>query len=421
MVRLFVSSFTVMMAGTGCGFLLHLFLAKILSADGYGVYNFILSITMIISLIALFGLPSGVVRFIAGYLESEDERPKIRQLIRFSILFTSVLGILLGAIIYAGLYFTGFADEYPVAALLAGFVMVPVTVWQRLNSGILRGFHKTTLSVAYETLFRELGLLLVVVALYAGGVHLSGGDQALWLMTGVMVLIILFSQIQIERETPPGQQTAEKGQWKSWLIISAPMMLTVAFQRIMKRIDLIFIGIMLGPASTGIYALMIHFADGATIASKSALAVFSPKAAAAYSANDLKALKHIYKLALVLVCASTITFAVLEILLVPYILPLIGETYMEGFNALLIILGWYIIATLFGPASNLMIMSNYERPAMWITMLSAFLNIVLNPAFIYLYGIEGAAFVTGFVVALRNALSAAYVYRKGLLSDKLSA
>lgn len=419
MVRLFASSFMVMMSGTGAGFLLHLLLAKLLSPDGYGVYNFILSVTMIISLVSLFGLPSGVVRFIAGYMDNEHQRPKIRSLIRFSVLFTTSFSVILGALVYGAMYLFGISDAYPVESLLAGFALVPLTVLQRLNVGILRGFHKTTLSVAYETLFRELGILLLVTGLIALGFHLEYGVQALMMMVAVMIVIIGASFAQIAKEIPKGDTKAEAGSWKDWLRISAPMMLTVAFQRIMKRVDLIFIGIMLGPASAGIYALMVHFADGATIASKSALSVFSPKAAAAYKQGNTSELRRVYIWALAFVCGSSIIMAAAEFVIVPYILPYIGDGYMAGFNSLLILLGWYIIATLFGPASNLMIMSQYERAAMWMTIISALINITLNPLFIYHYGIEGAAFVTGFVVALRNILSAAYVYRKGILSDKV--
>ncbi|MAF97837.1 MAG: hypothetical protein CMH26_04300 [Micavibrio sp.] len=415
--RLF-SSFGMMGLGTGLGFIVHIGLAHLLDAHEYGVYNFIYSVAMIVCLVALMGMSSAITRFIASYHIDDMQRHKIRQVIGFSVIFTSILGLILGAIVFAVMALSGKAHEYGNVALFVGFLSVVPMTLIRQNSGILRGFHKTTASVAYETVAREAGMLAIVIGLYALGIKLTSGVGALLVMCVALTIAITLSFYQIYKLLPPKADTHPKQSiedWKEWISVSFPMMLMAAFQRLMKRIDLIFIGLMLGPAEAGIYALMVNFADGSTIASKAALSVFAPKIAADFAKGDHASMRKDYNLARLFIASTSIIAALILIFAGGFIIPLIGEQYMEGYNTLLIFLGFYVFTVLWGPASNVMMMTRYEKQAMWQTKATAILNIALNPILIYHFGMEGAAFATGLSIMTRNLLSCHFVYKKGVL------
>ena len=417
MLRLFLSSFSVVMIGTGFAFLSQLLLARFLSVEEYGVYSFIFSLSLLLSVISLFGLQNGLVRLIPTLQNNSEDAPKIRRLIGFSRALTFVLACLFGAAVYGVLYLSGIAAKYPEETLMIGALLVPLMVLLRLNAAILRGFEKPSLSLLYETTLREALMFIVLAALFLMAQPLASGATALTILICVLALSVAvsFAQCAYSLKYQSTSRRVSRDDYKSWLKTSLPMMFIIFAQRFLRRADVLFLGLIVSPALVGAYAIAAQFSEAASMGQKGVFAVFSARAARHYQGGEIEELKALYKKMQFYGAASCGIISVAIALLAPYLYDFFGVGYDAGYFALLILMAGMFINVCFGPIGLLMIMSEFEVRAMKITFYAMIGNIVLNPFAIYFYGLEGAAMTTSLFLVLRAAMGYKYMKRQGVL------
>ena len=418
MTRLFMSSFVVILLGTGFAFISQLWLAKILPAEEYGIYSFVFSLSMLLSVFALFGFQNSAVRLIPTYMEHPEQAAAVPAFIRFSRLLTGGLALLSGVMVYGGLYLFGYTETYPVAALIIGVLLVPLMVSMRLYAAFLRGFHKSTLSVLYESTLREGLFLAVLAAVFFSGLPLTHGLAALLAMLAVQIAVSGLSALQCRRHIPPRPENnlPLRSSYRDWLSVSFPLMLVMVSQRLMRRSDIIILGLMVNPALVGAYAIAAQFSEVASISQKVVQSVFSPQAAQAYAAGNVSRLRTLYRQNLIfsVLCSGGMSLGI--VLIVPYIFAFLGDGFETAWNALLILLAGHFIMVCTGPSAALLAMTRYEKTIMNITLIAAIGNILLNIPFIYWFGLEGSAMVTAFFVVFRNVVGYIYVVRYRILT-----
>ncbi len=422
MTRLFLSSYAFTIIGVGLGFISHFALANLLDADGYGRYSFIFSTSFVLCMIAMFGFQASTVRLIPIYELDKNEHKLISALIKFSYKFATVLSLLAGTVVFGLLYAFGYAEKYTLPLLSFLFILPLLQALFYLNSGLFKAFHKAIASVLYEGIYREALMLLLIGIFLISPIGFDNAFIALTTLCTVLVLLVLSSLFhnrkfipKTESYTPtPSEFRAQK---LEWLKVSFPMMMLMVFKRLMRRIDIIILGLMVEPELVGIYALMTMLADGCAIATKPALTIFAPKAAQLFKQNKKAELKKLYNQTLWQIAGMTMLTSIIAAVLGPYIIPYFGDVYMNGYNTLLILLIGNLMTILMGPAIPLLNMAIYEKEAMKFTAIAAFLNIALNPFFIYYFSIEGAALVTAFVFILQHAMGVMFIRRHKILEQ----
>lgn len=415
MIRHYISSFTMMLAGIGMGFIVQMLLARGLGAAEYGVYNFVFALASFVAIIGAFGFETSIIRLIASLRSTPHQ---LSALLRFIRLFSTLFSALTGAAIFGALYLLGYGTHYPGTALLAGVAISVVMVLLRLNSGILRSYGHGTRSVFYEITFRESMMLMILGSLFMMGRSLPGAQEVLLIILGVYAagaLAARHAAADDTRNLPTKAHWPTREQALEWLRISFPMVMMVAARRLMQRMDIIALGLMVAPAQVGIFALATMFADAATLASRPTLAHFSPEAARLYQQGDKPALRRLFWHATGFI-ATIHGFAALVIAgLAPFIFPYFGPEFTRAIPALWILLGGIVLSAVQGPVGNLLLMTQYEGWAMRITAAMAVLNAILNPLAIYFYSIEGSAFASSVLIVLWNVLCWGVIIRKRIL------
>jgi O-antigen/teichoic acid export membrane protein len=418
MFRKFMSSFGLSAIGFGAAFGSQLLLARMLSASEYGVFSFISSLSLMIGVFALFGFQSSAVRLIAQYRADDVLRGKIAPFIGFAIFFTGVLAAVFGFIVYGGLSLTSYADVYSYRAFLIGIALIAVMVMVRLLSAFMHGFERSICSVLYETTLREVLFLLAIGAAFLMGFGVQSGADALLVLVAVSFCVMMIAGVHVHRQESGssgdfiGDRMAE---YKEWIAISFPMMLTVFAQRMMRRSDIVILGLMVSPALVGAYAIAANFADASAMGQKGVYAVFSARAARLFKAGQLEELKAFYKQMQLYGFVSVGAISVLIAAAFPFVIEWFGEAYKVGYVALLILLFGQVVNIAFGPVGMLMIMTEHEKVAMRYTGFAVLGNVIFNPLAIVFFGLEGAAFVAAFFLIVRGAVSYFFVKRQGLI------
>lgn len=407
MLRLFISSFSMVIAGLGCAFITHMILAKVLSADEYGVFSFIFSLSLIVSVFSLFGFQNAGVKIIANFSGDNKDKNYTHGFVNFTRGFTLILSVCAAGATYGILYSFGFMDKYPFEAIILGVFLTPLMVCMRLHAAFLRGFHKSTSSVIYETTLREVLVLFLLLMSLGLGLKLQSGIQALWIFIGALFIVSICSWLHAARllKTTASHNELQPEQLKGWIKLSFPMMLTIFAQRFLRRSDVIILGLMTSPALVGAYAIAAQFSEVGSIGQKGIFAIFSPRAATLFDQKKGEELKSLYrKMTLYGIFTAGAMCSVIGAC-APYVLSFFGEGFEAGYTALLILLVGQFLNVCFGPVGVLMIMTEHERSAMKFTLMAAGGNLICNPIAIYFLGLEGAAATTTFFLLLRALLS----------------
>ncbi len=420
MLRLFFSSFFIVIIGMGFGFFVQIALAKMLSVEQYGVYSFIFSLSLVLGIFSLFGFQNSAVRILPKYLNENKDTAKISSFIKFSRKFTLLLASISGFLVFGILSFTSIVDKYSEEALWVGALIVPITVFLRLNSGFLRGLHHSSLSVFFETTFREFLLLSFIILAVLLGFQLELGVQALILLTISLIVAGGISWATLCRFIRRDKSKADKKDYKNWLNISFPMMLVIFAQRLMRRSDLIILGLMMQPMMVGAYAIAAQFSEVGSISQKVVQSVFSSRASSLYTKGDHSGLKKLYIQNLAFSVFSTAIICLSIMFVMPYVLEFLGDGFEGAYDALLILLVGQFVMVCTGPSAALLAMTKYERTVMWITFAAAAGNIICNIPAIIWFGLEGAASVTAFFMVFRNILSYIFVVHYRILKAPLS-
>lgn len=417
MIRRFFSSFILVLIGLGCAFLTQAILAKTLSASEYGVFSFIFSISLLLGVFSLFGFQNSAVKIISIFQTGQSDN-KTKEFCQFSLLYSVSLALILSSVVYLILSFTNLSQTYPTQAMFLGFVMTPLMVIIRLHSAFLRGLSKSGLSVLFETSLREILFLFIILSVLIFGWGLETGFQALCYLVMALFLSSLCAWMTSwchVKNIPILKSKADWAEKKEWIKLSFPMMLIIFSQRLLRRSDIIILGLMMSPAIVGAYAIAAQFSEASSIGQKSVFAVFSPKAAALHKQGKKDELKSLFGkmqwigiISMAILCGFIISFA-------PAILNFFGEDYAIAYRSTLILLAGQFLNICFGPVGILMIMAGREKEAMRQTMTMALANIILNPIAIYFYGMEGAAIVTSVLLVYRGLTNYHDVKRNGII------
>ena len=417
MLYRFASSLSMVIAGTACAFLTHLVLAKTLDAAEYGIFSFVFSLSLLIGVFSLFGFQNSSVKIISVFQTEEKDKNKTRTFSRFAFIFTTLLAVISAIAVYTGLFLMGLAEKYPIETLALGVLITPLMVTMRLHAAFLRGFSKATLSVLYETTLREgLFLTLILLSLFFANALRTGFDVLCLFFVALFIASAaswIHARFYLNKQS--STTSASKKLKKEWITTSFPMMLVIFAQRLLRRSDIIILGLMVHPALVGAYAIAAQFSEASSIGQKGIFSIFSPQAAQLYKNKKNEELKKLYQKMQLLGVATTGAFCLVIAILAPYLLEFFGDDYTIAYTALLILLIGQFLNICFGPVGILMLMTGHEKTAMRLTIASALGNIICNPVAIYFYGITGAAITTLFFLVLRGFLSYLEMKKQKLL------
>lgn len=400
--RLFLSAAFANAIGLGLGFITHLTLAYFLPIEEYGLYSFIFSICVMISLFAGFGFHASMQRIIPSLEISAPH--KIKALIVKSRSLTALTATLCGLLVFSALYFFYF-EKNALYLAIGGFSLAFFMSLTRLQVGIFKAFKKGTLGICYDTVFREALFLLLIWGAFLGGMIIIQAAQAIYAFAIILATLFVISIIQIRHLVPPHETASvTREDMRAWLKISLPMMVLIGTQMLLHRADIVMLGFMVDIENVGAYGFAAKISQAATIIFMAGTTIFSPRAAGYFQQTNLSALRGLYKKMQTLMMVGTIMICIALYFLYPLLLHFFDPAYGQGLMAFNILIAGYCLNATLGPSSYLMVMTRHEMTIMWVTFGALFLNVILNLILIPLYGITGAAIATAISLNLRNGI-----------------
>jgi O-antigen/teichoic acid export membrane protein len=406
-------SFAVKTVGVAVVFATQVFLTRMLGTEDFGIYVYVLSWVTTLMLVAIWGWDTAAIRLVAAYAAGRNWG-LLRGLLaagRGAVLVTSV-GVA-GALAVTVWALPSTLDPNLTTVFWVGCLLLPIAAQLQLGQSTLLGFQRVVKAQLPDAVLRPAALVGSAAVLFLGFGYPATAATTLFLTaaTGLAALGIVWYWVR-ETTPPEVRLAAPETRRGEWARIALPLLLVTGFQVLMRRVDILMLGTMVGPAEAGIYAVASRVAELAAFGLIAANAVLAPMISNLHSRGRREELQKILTFATAAISLVTIVCALGVLFFGELILSIFGKDFTIGYGAMAILVVGQVVNSLAGPVGFLMTMTGHQVNAAYILGASTVLNGCLNFALIPVYGLQGAALATALAMVAWNVAMVWYVRRR---------
>lgn len=412
LIRAATGTFGLKLALTGLSLIANILLARTLGTAEYGIYAYALTWVGLLRLPAMLGLDKLLPREISIYRTKQQWKP-LRGLLKWSnvvVLATSLiiatLAALLARVLLAEI-------DSLLATLWLSLAALPLLSLTGIRQAATRGFNHIVQGQLAGSIVRPS---LFIVALVATVVVLDVDPSAELaaalniIAAACAFLVAAFLLLRILPESTNSHDPEYHG--RRWIVAATPMLLTGFLQSTSGRIDILMLGSIEGTEAAGIYAIVNRGVQLVTFGLVAVNIAIGPTVASLYAAGDIGRLQRMVTKSARAVLLVTALIAILLIAASQWFLLLFGTEFVQGQEALVILSLGRIFSAFIGSVGLLLNMTGFERDVFFGLLSSVGLNVLLNLAFIPLWGIEGAAVSSTISLFTLNIILAILVYKR---------
>jgi O-antigen/teichoic acid export membrane protein len=394
----------VRVAGAGLGFAFNVALARMLGADGLGVYHLSLTFALIASVVGRMGMDAAMLKFAATSHAARDSR-RLAAVHRLGM-GTALLccGIVAACTFFAAdwLAVTVYADPAIAQPLrLMALALVPFALLSLYGELLKAGQHQALCSFVQGAALPIVSLLLLFV--FARYIQDASAAAAVYLVANTVVC--LTSYVLWRRTVPPaGSLTTESIRFRDLFLTAMPMYGSAIADVVMTFSDVLILGMFATAADVGIYTAAARTALLTRFLLLANSSVAAPRFAALHAAKDTEGVARLAVRSTLLTTVSSVPLLLIFIAFPEQILSLFGPQFEAGAQALIILsIGQFVNAAT-GPVGYLLNMSGFHRIEGRIAVVGALLTVGLCFALIPFWGILGAAAANAIATATCNLL-----------------
>jgi O-antigen/teichoic acid export membrane protein len=374
----------------------HIFLARVMGKSNYGDYAYVISWLSIFSLISILGFDSTILRYISIYYAKESWA-NFRGLLRYSHLVVVItsLSVSLICILIIWNFREGIHFEL-YETLLIATATVPFMTIAILRQSVIQAMKFVVQAQFGLMILRTILIVLFTFLMWSTSTSILTAPQTMYANLLATIVVLYFNSVVFKRRMPKYVKSSKDISYEksNWMKMALPLLLMSSMLIILRKTDIIIIGIIVDSAHVGIYnatTLLVEILIFGLIAVNPILA---PIVAELYSQDMNYELQNL----MTIVAWGNFGFSmILSIALLIFgktLLGLFGSDFHEGYSALVILLIGQLINSLSGSVGVLLTMSQYQVKAAFVICNVAVLNLILNYILVPLFGISGAAIAT---------------------------
>ncbi len=369
-------------------FLVQIFIARKLGADGFGLFAFALSFAGIFAFLADFGFSTLVLRNIAR------DKTETKEYFDNIIFIKTVLGIIVFLLIILSAQLLSFDKSTNILIYLAGAIAIINTF-----SDFFRSFFRAFEKMQWEAISKILeGTLL---ALVIGFLVLSNNADLKeifygYIIVGIIILAVnlFILEVKFFKKGLFKKYKLNYGKIKSILKESLPLVFSTVFISIYYYIDQIMLGIISTKTDLGYYSAAQRIVYGLSMFYIIILISFSPQVTYFFK-EDKKQLKLLLEKMNRIMLAIAIPIGIGGTVFAPEIINFIfGDEYARSILVFQILIWSQAIVFVSACYGNTLVMCNKQNKYLYGVGLGAIINIILNYILIIGYSLYGAALAT---------------------------
>ncbi len=397
-----VVALSIQVVGIVLTYLVQVLLARWMGKTEYGIYEYVVSWSLLLSIPAGIGLPMTVVRLIPQY-RVKQSWGYLRGIVRGSLILT-LLASLLVCIGAAGiLLFVNSSHSFVYGIpLLVGIGLIPLQALVKLELKTATAMEDIPLAyipsqVVWPILLLGSGLLLFSSGYSLTSLPMIAASTLALLIAVLFQFLILAGKISknVEPATPAYS-------YREWLNIALSLLLMQASNIILNQTDIVMLGSFVGPESAGMYNAAVKTAMWVSSILQIINLVTAPTFTTLHTQGNKEGLQKVVTRTTVWIFVPSILIALCLTTFTQPILSLFGADFIAASTSLKILVLGQVVNSLCGSVGLLMVMTGYQNKAVVVMVCSALLNLVLNAIAIPRFGMVGAAMATSFTMILWN-------------------
>ncbi|MEK6790240.1 MAG: flippase [Deltaproteobacteria bacterium] len=386
------SAFIWRVVGAGAQFVCNMLLARMLGAEGFGLYALAMTVTAFTTVIGSAGFDQTLVRFTPAHADS-GESGAIRTLFVRGFVVTLVVSLCAALVLFlaADLIAQQIFNNASLTSVIR-LMALSVPPWSLMNliAGSLQGLKRIRESTLVQVgLVPFINMALIYILLSAGyGVY--GAAVAYLLSTCVVLALGLFLWF---RHCGTGDDGTRHKAVSTGVLVSTavPMALTALMIMSMSLADTLILGAMRPPFELGVYSGALKLSMITSIVLMAFSAIAAPKFASFYAERDVNAIRRIGSHSIRLMLATAAPVLALSFIAPGFFMSVFGASFRAGATALVILTLGQAVYITFGLAGQLLMMTGQEVAVRNITLAAAIVNIILCLVLIPPLGAVGAA------------------------------
>lgn len=378
---------TQVLTNLGAFFLLPI-ITKTLGTYDYGIWAQISITVSLLSPLALLGLQMAFVRFLAA----EKDVARIRQVFFSIFFFVFFTGLLVSVLVFAFSDFlavTVFSDITTSYYIKAGSFLILLSTIDQISLYYFRISRQTHI-FGLLSLFQTFGKLFLILALLLAGFGLLGVIGATLVVQGCIVIVSLIMIIrQIGFAIPKFEGFGELIKY------GAPLTPNSLIRWITDSSDRYIIGIFLGLSAVGIYSAAYAIGNLVHLFIAPIQFILFPELSRLYDEEKINDVKNYLSSSLRYFLLIAIPSVVgLSVLAKPVLMILTTPAFATGSIVIPFIALSGLLGGVFQIIINITLLVKKTQFNLFIHIIAASANLVLNIVLIPFIGILGAAIAT---------------------------
>lgn len=415
-----VGTFITVVFGAGMAFATTLFVSNTVGDAGTGAFFQILAFFAIATAACAFGSETGLVKTITAQV-TLGKHHSIRWSLAVALIPVGILASILALAVWCAAPALGGWFKDPAAVELIRVLAVFVVPGSLLSAvfGGMRGLGR----VGAFTGLQNVLLPCLRFTAVAGVILLGLGSVALaaaWVVPVALVLVAAAAVVHrthrshvrnapaVEGRQGPGTTPASLGrlaQARSFWSFSAGRGAGSLVEIILEWVDVILVGVFLGPAAAGIYGVVNRCVRLGQMADHSARIVVGPMLGAAMASADLARTQVIYLMSTRVLVLVAWPFYLFLLISGPTLLSFFGPGFEAGHSALAIIAIAMGLAVTAGGVQSVLLMAGRSRWQLYNKLAALAVAVTGNLLLIPILGLRGAAISWAAAVLLDCALA----------------
>lgn len=405
------TAFAVYMAGAGITYCAQLALARVIGAEGYGVYAYVIAWMSVLAYAAALGFNVSLMRFVPVY-QAQQAWSFLRGVIQYASRRTVAAGC--GVAVIGSVIVLNRTEKLPpelATTFLIGLVLVPILASLWVRGAVVRALGGVVSALAPDRLVRDAVLLGLIGLASIGGWRAADAPSAMAatvIGAAAGLGLVSFAMRRLMPLAAAGSTPTYEA--RIWRQTALPLVVIGAANILMNRIGVLLLGWLAGTKDAGIYALAFNFALVAALPQTAVNALLTPAISDLFVRDERTALRTmIADAAWWTLIASAGTALPIAILAKP-LLALFGHDFVTGAPALRVLLIGQVFVAGFGSQLYLLTMTGHERSAAALLACGVALNAALGAALIGRFGPTGAAVAAATAMITLNAALAFSVW-----------
>ena len=387
------SSMMIQILGSILGFAVSVIIARMLGAEGSGVYYLALSVATIAATVGRVGFDNTVVRFIASHA-SVQEWGAVRQVYRTAMKAVAMASLLISIVLFSGAEWIAnalFNKPYMELPLRLVSVSVLPLSFAMIQAESLRGLKNIRASQLIKNVSTSLGILVLFYPIVSW-LGAKGAVAAFVVATIATAVTAWFLWQRVWKSRSGFTVNSQNGFSmealfrSSWSLFWAMLSGLVIMQG-----STIIVGIWGSAQDVGIFNTANRVASLLIFPLVAMISILSPKFTAMHRQGDVYALKNLARNSSAILTFYVVPAGVVAALNAERIMTVFGQDFKRGAIVLIVLLVGVVINVATGAINELLVMTGFEIDVKWVNFMGALLLVIFGPLMLFAWGVVGVA------------------------------